>query len=152
MKFVGRISGIVTYNDNTHDAFAAHRDERGLVSVNSGVGDSPNSSNQAILEVQDENNWLEGMLDLVSEDLELSPAGTAAKVVTGAAMHFSGRIARNNNTWEDFAVQYEIKAGGSFILNSSGTGGTVSAYGEFVESVIENWLGAMIGTANVTVS
>lgn len=150
MKFVGRISGIVTYQDDSHDQFTAHRDERGNVSVNAGVGDTPNSSNQAILEVQTDHNWLEDMIDLVSASLALAPAGSASKVVTGAVLHFSGRVARDNDTWEDFAVQYEAKADGAFVLNSSGLGGTVAAYNEFVGSVLTEWLGAMVGTGNVT--
>lgn len=150
MKFVGRISGIVTYNDDSFDQFAAHRDERGNVSVNEGVNDSPNSSNQAILELQTDNNWLENTLDLVSSTLALAPAGSAAKTVTGATIHFSGRVAADDDTWEDFAVQYDVKAGGEFILNSSGTGGTVSAYDDFTGTILDNWLGALVGTANVT--
>jgi len=146
MKFIGRISGIIAYSDDTHDQFAAHRDERGNISVNDAT-----SSNQAIVEVQDENSWLENMIDLVSSTLALTPSGTAAKVVTSASMHFSGRVSNDNNTWEDFAVQHDSKVGG-FILNSSGSGGTVAAYSSFLSADIKAWWGSMIGSANVATS
>ena len=152
MKFVGRFSGIVTYSDDTHDQFAAHRDERGNISVNAGVNDSPNSSNQAIHEVQSDHNWLENMLALVSSTLALAPLGSAAKTVNGATLHFSGRIARTDDTWEDFAVQYDIKADGEFVLNSSGdgSGSDVSAYTEFMAADLTAWFAALVGTAQVT--
>jgi hypothetical protein len=154
LRFVGRLSGIVAYSDDSHDQFAAHIDERGNISVNAGVGDTPNSSNQAILEVQSGHNWLEDMLAQVSATLALSPAGSAAKTVTDATMHFSGRVSRTDDTWEDFAVQYDRKAGGQFILNSSGAGGsspTVAAYDEFSVTTLRNWLEALVGAGNVTV-
>ena len=156
MEFVGRISGIVTYSDDTHDQFAAHRDARGNISVNEGINDTPNSSNEAILEVQAGNNWLEDMLALVSGTLSLAATGTATKTVTGMVAHFSGRISRLDNTFEDFAVQYDIKAGGEFILNSSGAGvgggeaGTdVSAYTEFLGADLTSWLEQLVGVGNV---
>lgn len=151
MKFVGRFSGVVAYSDDTHDSFAAHRDERGNISVNSGVNSTPNSSNQAIVEVQNGHSWLEDMLALVSGTLALAPAGSAAKTVTSATLHFSGRVAHDDDTWEDFGVQYDIKAGGEFVLNSSGAGnGDVSAYDEFLQAVLEPWLEELVGTGNVT--
>jgi len=151
-NFVGRFSGIVSYSDDTHEQFAAHRDERGNISVNGGISDTPNSSNQAVLEVQTDNNWLEDMIDLLSATLAFAPLGTAAKTVNGAVMHFSGRIARDDNTWEDFAVQYDIKADGSFILNSSGAGGgaDISAYTEFLDETLTPWFAELFGTAQVT--
>lgn len=155
MEFIGRISGIVTYSDDTHDQFAAHRDSRGNISVNAGIGDTPNSSNAAIREVQAGNNWLEDMLALVSGTLALSATGVVAKTVTGMVAHFSGRIARTNDTFEDFAVQYDIKAGGEFILNSSGagTGGgeagdDVTAYTEFLGADLIAWLDQLVGVGN----
>jgi len=154
LRFVGRFSGIIAYDDDTHDQFAAHIDERGNISVNAGVGDTPNSSNQAIVEVQAGNNWLENMLALVSGTLTLTPAGGAVKTVKDATMHFSGRVARINDTWEDFAVQYDRKAGGQFVLNSSGAGGaspTVAAYNEFSITTLRNWFEALVGAGNVTV-
>jgi hypothetical protein len=157
MKFVGRFSGLITYSDNTKQQFAAHVDERGNVSVNSGIGDTPNESNQAILEVQNANNWLEEMLALVSGSLALAPLGAAGKTVTDAVMHFSGRVARDNNTTEDFAVQYDRKADGNFVLNSSGAGSTGSGpgsdttpYAEFTASTLTAWFGALVGDAQVT--
>lgn len=151
MRFVGRFSGIVAYSDDSHQQFAAHIDERGNVSVNSGDGDTPNESNQAILEVQTGHDWLEDMLALCSGTLALSPAGSAAKTVTGAAMHFSGRIARDDDTWEDFAVQYDIKADGEFVLNSSGDGeGSTSVYDEFLAEVLNPWFESLVGSGNVT--
>ena len=156
MKFVGRFSGIVAYSDDTSDQFAAHLDERGNISVNSGVGNTPNESNQAILEVQTGNNWLETMLALVSGTLVLDPQGTAAKTVNGATMHFSGRVARDNDTWEDFAVQYDISAGGAFVLNSSGNGpdtglnDDVAAYDEFVTATLDTWFETLVGSGYAT--
>lgn len=155
MKFVGRISGLVTYLDDNHDQFAAHIDERGNISVNSGDGDTPNTSNTAILEVQTDKSWLEDLIDLVSATLVLSPTGSAAKVVTDATLHFSGRVSRDNDTWEDFAVQFESKGGGERILNSSGAGGsspTVSAFTEFASATIQSWLESLVGSGNVTVT
>jgi len=135
MKFIGRFSGIISYSDNSSEQFAAHIDERGNVSVNSGDGNTPNESNQAILEVQTDNSWLEDMLALVTgviSPITLSPTGSASKTVTDAIMHFSGRIARDDDTSEDFAAQYDLSADGEFVLNSSGSGnGEVSAYDEF---------------------
>lgn len=155
MKFVGRFSGIVAYSDDSHQQFAAHIDERGNVSVNSGDGDTPNESNQAILEVQTGHTWLQDMMALVTgvtNAITLSPAGVAGKTVTSAAMHWSGRVARDDNTWEDFAAQYEIKAGGEFVLNSSGDGnGSTSAYDEFLSEVLTPWFESLVGTGNVTV-
>jgi hypothetical protein len=150
LRFVGRFSGIVTYNDDTHDQFAAHIDERGNISVNGLATDS----NQPIVEVQAGHNWLENLLALVSGTLALSPAGGAVKTVTDATMNFSGRVSRTDDTWEDFAVQYDQKAGGQFILNSSGTGGsspTVTAYDEFSVTTLRNWFEALVGAGNVTV-
>ena len=156
MNFVGRFSGLITYSDNSNDQFAAHLDERGNISVNSGINDTPNESNAAILEA---NNGvqLSDMLALVSATLVLSPIGTAAKTVTDVTMHFSGRIARANNITEDFAVQFDRKAGGEFILNSSGSGsastgsGTVAAYSEFAGSTIIAWFEELVGSGNVAV-
>ncbi len=149
LRFCGRFSGIVTYTDDTHDQFAAHVDEQGNVSVNAGIGSSPNSSNQAIVEVQSENNNLEDMLALVSSTLALTPLGSAAKVVNGSTMHLSGRVARVNDTWEDYAVQFDRKAGGNFILNSSGTGGTVAAYTESPTATLESWFESLVAAATV---
>jgi hypothetical protein len=157
MRFVGRFSGIVTYSDDSHDQFAAHLDERGLISFNAGVGSTPNESNTAIREVQGDatTNWLDDMLALVSATLMVSGQGTTAKTVTDATMHFSGRIARTDDTTEDFAVQYDRKAGGEFILNSSGSGssstgsGDVAAYSEWVGSTLTSWLESLVGTGNV---
>lgn len=152
MKFVGRFSGVVTYQDDSYDQFAAHLDERGNVSVNSGDGDSPNESNQAILEVQTDHNWLEHLIDLVSSSLALSPSGSASKTVTGMTAHFSGRVANDDDTWEDFAVQYDVKAGGEFVLNGSGDGsGTVTAYNSFPSATIQSWFESLVGSGNVTV-
>lgn len=150
MKFVGRISGIVAYSDDTTDQFAAHRDERGNISVNSGVNDTVNESGRAIATVQASNNWLEGMLDLVSATLVLAATGSSGKTVSSAALHFSGRVALDDDTWEDFAVQYDGKAGGEFILNSSGSGGDVSAYSEFLSAVLTPWLEEITGSGTVT--
>lgn len=147
MKFVGRFSGVVAYADGSSDQFAAHLDERGIISVN-----AADESNTAILEVQNSNNWLENMLDLVSATLVLNPAGTAAKTVTSAAMHLSGRVARDNDTWEDFAAQYDISTGGVFVPNSSGDGnGSTTAYTEFLSATLTDWFGALVGNANVTI-
>lgn len=154
LRFVGRFSGIVSYSDDTHDQFAAHIDERGNISTNADRDSIPNSSNQAIVEVQAGHNWLENMLALVSGTLTLTPLGSAGKTVNGAVMNFSGRVARINDTWEDFAVQYDIKAGGEFILNSSGEGGsspTVTAYNEFSVTTLRNWFEQILGIGNVTV-
>lgn len=154
MAFVGRFSGIVTYSDNTHDQFAAHLDEHGNVSVNAGVNSTPNDSDTALAEVQS-NNWLDNMLALVSATLTLSPTSAATKTVTDATMHFSGRVTRTDDTYEDFAVQYDRKAGGEFVLNSSGLGaastgsGTVEAYAEFLGSTLTSWFEALVGTGNV---
>lgn len=151
MKFVGRFSGVVAYSDDTHDSFAVHRDERGNLSVNSGINSTPNSSNQAINEVQVGHNWLEDMLALVSGTLALAPLGPVAKTVVDATMHFSGRVARDDDTWEDFAVQYEIKAGGAHILTSSGAGNDdISAYTEFLDETLTPWFAELVGTAQVT--
>lgn len=155
MKFVGRFSGIVTYSDDSHDQFAAHLDERGNISTNAGVNSTPNESNTAINEIQEDNNDLETMLALVSGTLALSPTGTATKTVTDAAMHFSGRVSRTDDTYEDFAVQFDRKAGGSFVLNSSGDGaastgsGTVAAYLEFAVATLDTWFEELVGTGNV---
>lgn len=137
MRYVGRIAGIVSYADNTHSQFAAHLDERGIVSLNDAT-----DSNQTILEVQTANNWLESTLDLVSSTLALNPTGSAAKTVTDAVLHFSGRVARTDNTWEDFGVQYEQKTGGPFKLNSSGA---TTVYDEFTDPVVKAWLGTIVG-------
>jgi hypothetical protein len=151
MKFVGRFSGIVAYSDDTHQQFAAHLDERGHISVNCAT-----ESNQAILEVQTGHSWLETMLALVSGTLALSPTGSSTKTVNGATLHFSGRVARNNDTWEDFAVQYDVKAGGAFVLDSSGNGPAtglnddVAAYDEFVTATLDTWFETLVGAGNAT--
>lgn len=151
MRFIGRFSGTVTYSDDTSDSFAAHLDEHGHISVNSGVHTTPNSSNQAILEVQDDNNWLETMLAMVSGTLALAPLGTSSKTVNGFVAQFSGRVANDDDTWEDFAVQYDVKAGGAFIPNSSGSGEhEVTAYNSFVAATLTAWFGNLVGDAQVT--
>lgn len=155
MAFVGRFSGVIAYSDNSSDQFAAHIDERGIISINSGVNNTPNESSQAILEIQADQTWLQDMMDLVTgvtNPITLSPAGAAAKTVTGAVLHYSGRISRTDNTWEDFAAQYDIKAGGAFVLNSSGSGnGDVSAQNEVLSGVLTPWFEALVGSGNVTV-
>jgi hypothetical protein len=152
MKFVGRFSGIVAYSDDSHQQFAAHIDERGNISVNSGDGDTPNESNQALVEVIAGQDWLESMLSLCSATLTLIPVGSAVKVVTSAAMQFSGRVAKDDGTWEDFAVQYEVKAGGAHILNSSGDGsGITTAYAEFT-GVLDSWLASLVGAGNFSLT
>jgi len=151
MKFVGRFSGLITYSDDTKEQFAAHIDEHGHIAVNAGIVDTPNESNSAILEIQNSNTWLQDILALVSGTLTLAPLGTATKTVNGAVLHFSGRVAKDDGTTEDFAVQYDRKADGEFVLNSSGSGGgEVTAYDEFSASTLTAWFGALIGAAQVT--
>lgn len=155
MKFIGRFSGVVAYVDGTNGQFAAHIDERGNVSSNSGINNTPNDSAKNILEIQENNTWLQDMLALVTgtvNPITLSPDGSALKVPHSAAIHFSGRVARDDNTWEDFAAQYDIKAGGGFILNSSGSGnGDVSAYDELADATIISWLESIVGDGNVEI-
>lgn len=143
MKFVGRISGTVTYSDGSSGRFAAHIDERNNVSVNSG---SENVS--AILELQNSNSWLQDMMALVTgttNPITLSPSGSPTKNVTDAVLHFSGLVARDNNSWVDFAAQYEIKADGEFLIN-----GNNGAYEDFTDEVIIPWLSAVAGEGNVS--
>jgi len=110
-KFVGRISGIVTYNDDTYDQFAVHRDERGDISLNDAV-----SGNQAIVEIQDDNNWLEDMLDLVSSTLVLAPIGTALKTVNGASF-----VIGSAASYDDFLSSDLTAWWGSIIGNAQVT-------------------------------
>lgn len=150
MKFIGRISGVVSYEDNTNDRFAAHLDERGNVSVNAAYSDGRrNDSNHVILEIQDDNNWLEDTLTLLSNSLALAPVGVATKTVNDAVIHFTGRVSRSDNTWEDFAVSYDVKSG-AHIVEGSGTGQTVAAYDEFPSDTIEVWLESIVGVGRVS--
>lgn len=138
MKFVGRLSGIVSYSDGTHDQFAAHRDERGNISVNSGVNDTVNESNRALREVTTDNNDLESMLALVKNTLVFRPTGSPTKTVNGLVAELSGRVARDNDTWEDFCVQYTARTG-AVIVKGSGTGQTAGAYQEFRPADLTAW-------------
>lgn len=106
MKCIGRISGIVTYADGSKGQFAAHIDDKGIVSTN-----VPTDSKQSLVEVLSDENWLESMLTMLSDTLAISPVGTPSKEVTGMIAEFSGRIARDNGTWADFCVQYTPKTG-----------------------------------------
>ena len=144
MKFVGRISGVVSYSDNTSGSFAATRDERGNISSNSEILNEVN-----VAEIMASNDWLETMLSLVSTSLELVPTSTAAKTVTSAALHFSGRVSRDNQTWEDFSVSYDTKTGPR-IDDGSGTRLSVDAYDEFTDEAIVEWLEGLVGPSSDT--
>lgn len=137
-KFVGRLSGIVSYSDGSHEQFAAHMDERGNISVNSGVSSTYNESNHALREVTTDNNDLESMLALVKNTLTFLPSGSATKTVNGLVAELSGRIARDNDTWEDFCVQYTPQMG-AMIVEGSGTGQTAGAYQEFRPADLTAW-------------
>jgi hypothetical protein len=142
MKFSGRFSGTITYSDGTTDNFMATLDDRGTVSLN--IPGNNIIDSQAILEVQNHEQWLQNMLALVSSTLALNPDGTPRKTPTDATLHFSGRIGRNNNTTEDFGVQYERKVGSWTIMGSEDT------YNEFPTQVIEDWIDNLVGTGNTT--
>lgn len=137
-KFIGRLSGIVSYSDGSSEQFAAHRDERGNISVNSGVSSTYNESNHALREVTTDNNDLESMLALVKNTLTFLPTGSATKTVNGLVAELSGRIGRDNDTWEDFCVQYTSRTG-AMIVEGSGTGQTAGAYQEFIPADLTAW-------------
>jgi len=155
--FVGRFSGIITYNNGSHQQFAVHMDERGNLSLN-----CDNTSRQAVLENQNVNvtignsltSHIEAVLALVSSTLVLSPSGTPSRTVTDATVSFTGRIARDNNTWEDFAASYTVKSG-AIVQNDSGAGGTsadTDAYDEFPAATVIAWLEGIVGPGNVAVA
>jgi len=154
--YIGRFSGIVTYSDGSHQQFAVQRDERGNLSLNDAA-----ESAEAILEDQNVNmtigdtltSQIEAMLDLVSTTLVLSPAGTPTKTVTDVAAHFMGRIARDDNTFEDFGTSYTVKSG-AIVQNDSGAGGAnadADAYDEFPSAYVQAWLEGILDAGNVTV-
>lgn len=106
MKVVARFAGIVAYNDNSHQQFAGHLDDKGNIALNSGA-----EGRQAVYRVQNDKNWLEDMLALLSGTVTLSPAAVAAKTVTDLTAEISGHVAFDDNTHGGFIVQYTKKAG-----------------------------------------
>lgn len=142
LKYVGRCSGVVSYQDGSHAQFAAHIDERGNVSVNSTTG-----STQAVLELQTDNDWLEDTLAQLSKTITLTPAGTAAKVVTSAYAEFSGRVAYANDTWKDFVVQYTTKSGAHVP-----EGGDNTVFADFPDAKITSLFEAIVGSGKVAIS
>lgn len=161
MKFVGRLSGIVTYSDQTTGQFAAHIDEIGNVSVNAGdavnlTDNLPNDSNQTMVEVFSK-GWLTSVLNAVTgsgNPITLSLVGTPVKTVTDAVIHFSGRVSRDDNTWGDYAAEYMSKTG-VHVLTGSEPINQVS--GPALDNVAEiftsggPWFEALIGDGNVSV-
>ncbi len=140
-KYIARLSGIVSYSDDSHDQFAAHMDERGNISVNNAA-----ESSQAIAESQSDTNNLEDMFDLVSSTLALSPGDTPAKTVTDLVAELSGRIARDDDTKEDFVVQYNSQSGAHVP-----SGGNTSVYDEMHVQMLTTMFETLVGSGNATV-
>lgn len=139
MNFIGRISGVVTYTDGSNDTFAAHLDNLGNIVTN----DLPySSSNRAVLELQSDEDWLENLLNILNDDLILTPDGiaSASKIVSDAVIHITGRVARNDNSWEDFAVQFDSENGGRILPTSDST----SVFNEYTESLVKSWFGSIL--------
>lgn len=146
VKFIGRIAGTVTYTDNSTDFFAAHLDDQGNVIINDSMSFE---SNRAILELQSDEDWLESLLALLDESLAMLPSGVASsdKTVSDAVVHISGRIARDDDTWEDFAVQYDSTDNARILPTS----GSINVFSEFFEPTIRSWFGATMLDGEVVV-
>lgn len=137
IRYVGRLSGVITYNDDTTAEFFTTLDERGVVAVN------PPAPCQPLIDVIADHDWLETMLSLISPGLVLSPVGasSAGKTVNDATLHFYGR-ATGGGIVSDFLVEYRGSIGYS-VVNDEG-------YDSIPASVIVNWLEGIAGVGNVT--
>lgn len=139
--FVARITGTVAYTNNDSEQFSAHIDERGIVSVN-----STSMGEQAVYEVNSAENWIAETLALLSPTLALTPnTGTPTRAVKDLVLEVSGRVARPDNTQEDFIVQYVD--GQVIVPNSSGP---LTVYEEAASLSVVRWLEGAVGPGNVT--
>jgi N-acetylglucosamine kinase-like BadF-type ATPase len=139
-KFTGNFYGTISYTDGTEDHFSASLDDRGIVTTN-----PDHNNNQAILEVQNSQTWLQDMLALISPTLTLNPLGTPRKTVNSAIMTLMARIGRVDGTWRGFTVQYDDRLGARV------SAGDVTIYDEFEQDDIITWFGALVGEAQVTI-
>lgn len=106
-KVVARMSGLVTYTDGSKQQLSAHLDERGNISVNDKV-----ESGHAMTAIKaQESTILNQMLATLGGHVTLHITGTTTKTVSDLVMEISGRIARTNNTKDDFIVQYNSQTG-----------------------------------------
>lgn len=141
-----KASGLVSYSDGSYAPFEAVY-YNGTVY---GSFDSVSLETFGQLYTDDSTN-VDAVLALLSGTHAVTVAApTTAKTVTDFTMEVSGLLARDDNTWEGFAVQYSL---GSVVdLQESGT-----AYAEAIAdstflAAIDSALEILAGTGNITIT
>jgi len=119
-------TGIVTYKTGQYDYFGVLLNESGdIILLDGGLGAD------AIAQVQNNNNWLQSMLDLLQTFVPvLSPDAGPNKEVTSLVAKIRGRVSRENGTTEDFIALYTDKTG-QFVPPYHSTDAWEEAVGEF---------------------
>jgi len=140
-----KVSGQVSYSDNTHGPFEAVY-YNGIVY---GSFNSESLENFTQLYTDDAAS-VDAMFALLSGTTAIS-VGTPAtdKTVTEFTMEVSGMLARDDNTWEGFAVQY---VNGAVDYQEGGT-----AYAEAIAdstflAAIDSTLEIIAGVGNITIT
>ena len=103
VKIVARLSGIVSYADESHEQFAGHLDERGIVSINCCLI----NSQRAVSRVDAQSQWLTQMFNQLGGTFTLNTVSTSDhKVVTSLTTQISGHVAYDDNTHGGFIAEY----------------------------------------------
>ncbi len=102
-NIVARISGVVTFDDQSVEQFSVHIDDNGFVSTNN-ISDS----RDALQQVDADQSWFNDMLsDLTSGNTSISPTVTPTdKTVTDLVAEISGWISDDSGTHGGFIVQF----------------------------------------------
>lgn len=123
--FVGRLSGIVTFSDNSSEQFAVAVDDQGNISYN-----NSSESLDAVKQVGHANSWLQTMFTALATASasanhldQNSNAPTVSKTVTGLVATLSGRVSITNPgvgkpSWQDFSVEYSTEHSDSGALGA----------------------------------
>ena len=84
------------------------------------------------------------VLDELSSTLELVPPSGSGRKVRDLVLEISGRVARVDNTFDDFNVQY---VNGDVLIPTSS--GPLTTYQEAASQSIVAWLEGAVGPGNV---
>ncbi len=109
MLFIGRFSGIVTYEDGSSQTFVSIIDSSDNTSVNDDMEGS-----EALAHVTNQTTWISDMFALLPEEarpsISLSPI-TPIRTVSSLTALYTGIIVGANDSGRSFAVAYDPRFG-----------------------------------------
>lgn len=133
-EFVGKLSALVAFEDNTVRQVLASKDENDNIAVN-----YSEQHDDTILHVEQDTSAITNLGTAAS--ITVSPVASSvetSKNVTDLVFEVSGRLTEDDNTWTDFVFQYRDVGGTSewFVPIRENT----AASGDDVEAVVESML------------